>query len=844
MPITTGIGIRSICAALLLLGSACTSRQPPSLSVLYHQGYQHLAVGELTAASRAAVQGKQLAANGRHADWIWAFDVLEDEILVGKRRIPAALQRLDRQLASPRARDAILARALMTRGYARCYSARGMGASGADDLRAASALARQLRSDALRVEVMLRRGTCRGRADDADNAEALFLAAFALAQQNGYRLLAAQALGNMGNLRIATSEYDDAVRWLTRSRQTATGLNAIGLQARNLGRLGWCYLQLGDYLRAAQVLNEAEPLVAASGHAGDRITMLQHLGQAYQRMERYSDAERTYERAIALARKLEDPRESARVLADLELNRAELAVESGQLVQAVSYADNALRIQLEQRIPDGRQRSLLLLGRIREKQNEPARAQALYREVLGLPVTRPELRWEAHALLARLLAHSGDNAQAEAQYRQAFALMRKPIAELLEPEHQLPFLASIARFQADYVDFLIKQGRVEDALRAAEANRASLLQARNSGTTTTQQSSTDYQQLAARANALLLFYSIGAERSYLWVIDAQRIKLVPLPGEATLEHLVDSHQRRILASRDPLAEGSADSVELYRLLVLPGIEALPPDRRVIIAADGPLLRLNFETLVVPDPQPHYLIEDAIITSALSLRSLPAKALVQPAQRRLLALGDPTAVDPDFPPLPFAQREIETVAAQFAPAQRLVRTHGDATPAAYRQAASGHFDYIHIAAHAQANTVAPLDSAIVLSADGSQYKLYARGLMQIPLDGALVSLSACRSAGTRAFSGQGLVGLSWAFLSAGARQVIGGLWLVEDRSTAQVMGDLYAQLARGGEPSAALREAKLQLLHSETAYGKPYYWAPFVIYSSGLESAPRPVSAAH
>jgi CHAT domain-containing protein len=94
----------------------------------------------------------------------------------------------------------------------------------------------------------------------------------------------------------------------------------------------------------------------------------------------------------------------------------------------------------------------------------------------------------------------------------------------------------------------------------------------------------------------------------------------------------------------------------------------------------------------------------------------------------------------------------------------------------------------------------------------------------------VTISACYGSGTRSYVGEGLVGLAWAFLRAGAHHVIGALWEVSDESTPQLMGNLYKGLERGLPPDAALREAKLSLLHSHGEFRKPFYWAPFQIYT--------------
>ena len=130
-------------------------------------------------------------------------------------------------------------------------------------------------------------------------------------------------------------------------------------------------------------------------------------------------------------------------------------------------------------------------------------------------------------------------------------------------------------------------------------------------------------------------------------------------------------------------------------------------------------------------------------------------------------------------------------------------------------------------------MSPLDSAIVLSAASPQedsFKLYARDIVQKPLRAQLVTISTCYGAGARAYSGEGLVGLSWAFLRTGAHNVIGALWEVSDASTPQLMDSLYDGLTKGESPDSALRSAKLALLHSNSPFRKPFYWAPFQLYT--------------
>jgi CHAT domain-containing protein len=77
-----------------------------------------------------------------------------------------------------------------------------------------------------------------------------------------------------------------------------------------------------------------------------------------------------------------------------------------------------------------------------------------------------------------------------------------------------------------------------------------------------------------------------------------------------------------------------------------------------------------------------------------------------------------------------------------------------------------------------------------------------------------------------------VGLSWAFLRAGAHNVVAALWEVSDApSTARLMDAFYSELDRGQDPASALRNAKLLILKSNgsTVFRKPFYWAPFQLY---------------
>jgi CHAT domain-containing protein len=196
----------------------------------------------------------------------------------------------------------------------------------------------------------------------------------------------------------------------------------------------------------------------------------------------------------------------------------------------------------------------------------------------------------------------------------------------------------------------------------------------------------------------------------------------------------------------------------------------------------------------------------------------------------LMVGDALPASSDFPPLPQAGKEIGLLENYFAPSHRLELTGANATATKFLSSQPEKFAYLHFATHGTASRLRPLESAVILSPEGESYKLYARDVLKHPLTAYLVTISACNGAGTKSYAGEGLVGLSWAFLRAGAHNVIAGLWEVSNASTPQLMDELYKGVHAGQDPATALRNAKLILLHSDGNYRRPFYWAPFLLYS--------------
>ena len=391
------------------------------------------------------------------------------------------------------------------------------------------------------------------------------------------------------------------------------------------------------------------------------------------------------------------------------------------------------------------------------------------------------------------------------------------------------------RIYDDYIHFLAAGRETNEALRWADHSRARTLaeglgllpQGVSAGPPTLHA-----QEIARRAKGTILFYWLGERQSYLWAITARSTALFPLPSGADIDAEVQQYREALAGPQDVLESTDQSGSSLYRMLIAPAQAFLPKAGKVLIIPDGPLNNLNFETLLVSGPKPHYWIEDVTTSTASSLRMLAAPhASDGKRERNLLLIGNSVPPTEKYPQLPKAAAQMEDVAKHFSPGQERIFSGAQATPAVYLANNPEEFSFIHFVAHGTASRLSPLDSAIVLSkgsAEDDSYKLYARDIIRHPLRADLVAISACYGAGERSYAGEGLVGLSWAFLGAGAHNVIAALWEATDASTEQLMADFYDELDKGAAPDAALRAAKLSLLRGR--FHNPFYWAPFQLYT--------------
>ncbi len=687
----------------------------------------------------------------------------------------------------------------------------------------------QVHEPTLLGEVYLGRGTLAIMQGEIPEAKLAFRHSLELARQGNQSFLAARALGSLGLASMQEGHFDESIDWYTQSLEISRSLGARIVTEKTLGNMGWSHYQMGDLDRAFSLTSEARVAAHQLKVNRDEPLWLRNMGLIEEVRRSFTASAQDYLQALNLINRTEN-----RVVAGECLhNLAIVELKSGQYDQAERYVQEALALERASNDRPMELYSLMTEGFIAAVKGDYVRAKADFLEVMRDKASDSPLQWQAELGIAKVLAEEKQWAGAEEYFKKSMATIEATRATIQREEFRLTFMTRTIEYYEAYISFLILRRELEKALKVAELSRAHTLVEGlgfRSSLATFPLENFHPRQIAKRLSTTTLCYWVGVEHSYLWMVTPERVELFTLPPAAEIDPLVQSYRQALLGSRDVLETQNAAGRKLYDLLVARAAKMIPKGARVTILPDGSLYGLNFETLLAPSPQLHYWIEDVDVSYANSLTLLAAGASRHAAvAKRLLLVGDPVSPDAEFPKLQQAAAEMSEIENYFPAAERTVFSGAEATPDSYLKSKPAGFSYIHFVAHGTASRTSPLESAVILSKQGDDYKLYARDIIQHPLHADLVTISACHGEGVRTYSGEGLVGLSWAFLRAGAHGVIAALWEVNDNSTPQLMDHLYSEIGKGVPPDAALRDAKLALLHSGSVYRRPFYWAPFELY---------------
>lgn len=321
-----------------------------------------------------------------------------------------------------------------------------------------------------------------------------------------------------------------------------------------------------------------------------------------------------------------------------------------------------------------------------------------------------------------------------------------------------------------------------------------------------------------------------ANRARLWAFLGERAIALDLGSRGRADRLA----RAALAAVANPGGDPGPALREAAAFWLPGeVEALVANaRKVVLCIDPADARLPFEALpcgseplglrVPVERAPSLSVWQRLrYRAATGTRRIVLDSVPEAATDRALGLA----------PLRFSAREGELVATELRAEARL--SGPDASLARLRTSiGSGGLDVLHLSAHAVAHPSLPTASSLWL-ADGP---VPFASLREVPLGGALVVLSACTSAGNATRGGEGVVGLLWGPLAAGARGVVASLYDVNQQATSDLMAAFHAERAAGCTEPEALRRARARLAATAN-YAHPHYWAGFAAFTATTVATP-------
>lgn len=392
-------------------------------------------------------------------------------------------------------------------------------------------------------------------------------------------------------------------------------------------------------------------------------------------------------------------------------------------------------------------------------------------------------------------------------------------------------------------EVLLEQERLETRARAASSKWQGIVR---------QPDLLNRERIAALVppGGVILVWDLGREESFVFAIgEAGAVSAYPIRDTiAGIEAMLSAGLSREAAGtrgRVVRVHGTAEAPALRRLM-----EVLIPARlwtsiremkNVVVIPDGPLHRLPFDALITggTEEKPEYWANRGV-----SLRYAPSLAVLASVEtdpagrpgRAPLVVGDPDH-GLELSRLPGAAREAAAI-AEICRRGGLPRRDPLIGPRATEAAVRNEIEsaeLLHMATHGLVSEdVVAMRAALVLAApsdaDGGPANdgfLTAPEIERLDLRGMeLAVLSACETHIGERVEAEGVFSMGRAFLAAGSRRVIAGLWRVPDDETALLMERFYeAHLERGQSAAAALAEARSSVREIRP---EPFYWAPFIL----------------
>ncbi|MEG4567766.1 CHAT domain-containing protein [Microcoleus sp. MON2_D6] len=687
----------------------------------------------------------------------------------------------------------------------------------------------------------------------------------------------AVTLTNIGTVYSGLGEKQKALEYYSQSLPLFQATGYRGGEATTLNNIGSVYSALGEKQKALEYYSQSLPLRRATGDRGGEATTLHNMGGAYSDLGEKQKALEYYSQSLPLFRATGDRRGEATTLYGIAYAKR----AQGNLTEALTNIESSLKIieNLRTKIASPELRSSYF-----------ATVQNHYEFYIDLLMqlhkTNPKSGYDTKALeasersrarsLLELLQESNANIregispdllQQEKSVQQQLDDIEKQRIETISSPN--PNATKIDEIDKQRLALLQQYQEVQTKIRTASPRYAALTQPQPL-------TLPEIQKQILDENTILLQYSLGKDRSYLWVVTSTGVTSYELPKRADIETAAKNFLETITSpiQRDIPQQVAQASANLGQVILQPAAAQLG-NKRLLIVPDGvlhytPFQALNISQTAGQNTNVPLIVEHEIITlpSASTLAILRQNyGDRKPPSRNLAILADPVfspederikgkitqattekleannlglnqslrASNRQWPPerLAFTRQEAQTISSLFPSASSTQKIDFDASRTTATDGSLANYQIVHFATHGLANSQNPELSGIVMSMvddKGNLVNGFLRltDIFNLKLAANLVVLSACQSGMGQNVRGEGMVGLTRGFMYAGAQRVAVSLWNVDDEGTSVLMQKFYQKMVQQKlAPAAALRAAQIEMMQEEK-WKSPYYWAAFTL----------------
>jgi CHAT domain-containing protein/Flp pilus assembly protein TadD len=705
----------------------------------------------------------------------------------------------------------------------------------------------------------------------------LYQQAFLIAETTGNCLHAAQSKYRISQVYLDTGKDQPAI---TSSHETLAIAEKIDLiemkfvtQAKINNVLAKSKMKQENYPEALEYAQKAQSLAQQSQYRTLEAAMFTTLAEVYIALKQPQKAIQTYRDQLALYQALSWQPEKSQTLYDL----AKLERKEGDLKAALSSISEAIDIieNIRQEIVNPELKTSffatkqdyyglkidILMDLHQQDPTQGYNSQAFDTSERSRARTLLELLNESNADIRQGV--DPKLLDQENALKDKTTALEKQWSELINKN---PSDQQKAFFQQERKNLLAQYQAIQDTIRAKSPKYAALKYPQPLTLAQVQQQILDPE-------TALLQYSLGEEKSYLWIITKDGFTSHILPAQKEIETVA----RKLLSTLKKFSISTTNTSEaanqLSQLILTP--VAKLNQKRLVIVPDGVLnyipfsvLTLNNQTLInqyelvnlpssstialirqetqnrKPSPKTLAILADPIFSADDQRLKTPKKQPISPTNPDLnqLALNRVTktlqksrslADNNQFARLPGTRQEAQAILALLPKTQTVAAFDDQANLNLAINPQLSQYRIIHLATHGVFNGEDPADSGIILSlvdAKGSPINGFLRlnEIFNLNLPAELVVLSACETGLGQEIKGEGLVGLTRGFMYAGTPRVLVSLWKVDDQATAELMTRFYKLiLEKKLSPAQALREAQLQM-QNETEWKSPYYWSAFIL----------------